>query len=509
MNRDRIQLRHRAALLLIALSLPIWLALPGCARNPVTGRPEAVLTTEKGEVEQGDRYAKEVAEQMRMVSDPALTAYVSALGQRVAKHSPRPNITHHFYVIDMVEPNAFALPGGHIYISRGLLSLVNSEDELATVIGHEIGHVAARHSVSRQTANAPLLPVKIAAGIGGAAASIVSPTVGALISGVGQLPGALAMAAYSRDQEREADELGQQYASEAGFDPEALSSFMHSLAREEELAGNDPNRASFFRSHPTSPSRSTDAAEYAHTLSIAGGQPPPLNRGAFLGKLEGLIVGAAAIDGVFMDDHFMQPELGIGLRLPKDWKMVNSPQAVIAQHQDEKAQLVLQISGEGTDPMQAAREFAKEVRLGSDPTALQISGLPGARAVTDVGRGRERARVHLTWIAHGGMIYRITGAALEATYPAVAGEFDKSASSFHELTDKDRKEIRENRLRVTKGRKGESLEQICERSENAWSVEQTAVSNGIEAVDAPLDQDFLLKIARPEPYKTMPKPAGR
>jgi len=494
-----IALPVRVTLALIATTTFVT-ALPGCARNPVTGRPEAVLTTEQGEIEQGNEAAAMVEEQMGFVDDPALQAYVDGLGQRLASQSPRAHLAHTFHVVRMKEPNAFALPGGHIYVSRGLLALVNSEDELANVIGHEIGHVAARHSVSRQAASAPLAPVRILAGLGGAAASIVSPGIGRIVSGVGQLPGALALAAYSRDQEREADRLGQQYAAAEGFDPEAMASFMNTLAREEELSGSDPNRQSFLQSHPNSPSRSADAIQYATELTIRKVSPPPLTRPRFLEKLVGLPLDQLASEGVFVDDtRFLHPELGFGVTFPAGWETANTPSAVGAIQKDQLGQVVVEIVAEGTDPMEQALLFDREIRLSGSPKRLTIAGLSAVRGECEVGGRGNRMRVEITWIASNERIYRISGVAAHRQFDSLRSTFTTTADSFHLLTGAERAEIRQDRLRVAIARPAEALADFGERTDNRWSVERTAIANELE-VDAPLADGARLKISVAEPY---------
>ena len=259
--------------LVLGLCIGHW----GCARNPVSGRLEAVLTSEDAEIEQGNQLAKLVESEIGLVENPGLDTYLSQLGQRLASHSPRDTITYQFQVANMPEANAFALPGGRIYVSRGLLPLLNSEDELAAVLGHEIGHVAARHSVRRQTASVPLAPLRIATALGGATASIVSPGLGQLVAGLGELPGAFAMAAYSRDQEREADRLGQQIAAAAGFNPMALSVFTETLAREEALSGEPDRRGSFLVGGAPRPARGAAAAPDAGGRSLRNVRLQPKN----------------------------------------------------------------------------------------------------------------------------------------------------------------------------------------------------------------------------------------
>ncbi len=495
---------NRAAAQVAVAGLAALVSLTAaCARNPVTGRPEPVLTSEQREIELGNEAAKQVEEQIGYLDDEALQAYVAQLGQRLARQSPRTGLEHHFHIVRMREPNAFALPGGHVYVSRGLIALVNSEDELATVLGHEIGHVAARHSVSRQAANVPLAPVRILAGLGGAAASIVSPSIGRIVSGVGQLPGALALAAYSREQEREADRLGQQFAAAEGFDPMALSTFMDALAREEEYAGDDPNRRSFLRSHPRSPERARAAVDYANELEVAKTATPPLSRADFLAHLDGLPVGVAASEGVFVDERFLHPELGFALTFPEDWEQVNSPQAVAAVQPEQLGQVVVQIVDEGSDPMESALAFDREVRLDELPKRLEISGLPAAQAEAEVGGRGDRMRVLITWIAHRDRIYQISGASTKRHFQALRSKFVEAADSFHEITDTERAEVMQDRLRVTNVQEGEDLAALGERTANRWSVEETAIANGIGAEDA-LERGMLVKVAIAEPYFAEP-----
>ena len=486
--------------------LPLLLLLvAGCARNPVSGLPEPVLTSEKGEIKQGKESAEWVKAEIGLVEDPELEAYLNELGQRLARHSPRTNIEYRFYVVDMVEPNAFALPGGHIYVSRGLLALINSESELAAILGHEIGHVAARHSVRRQTANAPLIPIQIASAIGGAATAIVSPRLGQIVTHAGQLPGAFAMAAYGREQEQQADELGQQIAAASGFEPEALASILHSLAREEELSGEDPNRTSFLQTHPPSPKRATDAEKYGRDLVRASGQPPIMGRRAFLEKLNGIIIGPDVALGVFVGDEFLHPVLGFAFELPSGWKKTNAPEAVIAEQQHGSGQVNLMIPGHGTDPMVTAQALAKQIRLDAPPQATEIAGLKAARASTRRNGSEGVADVQITWIAYGDLIYRIVGSAEARDFDALRPSLEKSAQSFHALSEEDRKKIKENRLRLVVAAPSEGLEELGRRTGNAWSPAQTAIANGLE-VGSRLQPGRLIKIARPEPFTDRPDP---
>jgi predicted Zn-dependent protease len=479
--------------------LVLLFGILGCARNPVSGRPEPVLTTEESEIAYGNQASRQVAKEIGLVENAELAAYIDSVGQRLASHSPRGNLRYHFQVVEMAEPNAFALPGGHVYVSRGLLSLINTESELAAILGHELGHVAARHSVQRQTASVPLMPLQIASALGAAAAAVVSPALGEMVANAGFMPTAFALAAYSREQERQADRLGQEFAAAAGFDPSAMATFMQTLAREEALSESGGTRTSFLSSHPSSPDRSQDASEFSRNLEMAADQPAPLGRAAFLREFDGILVGTGAGEGVAIGNRFLHPELGIALAFPEGWRIQNLRDAVNARSEDAQAQVTLEIVARGEDPMEAALAFGRELRLDNGPRALEIHGNPAARANLRFAEWGNARRLSLTWIAFDGLIYRFTGISSPQDFPPLLAVFEESADSFHGLLPGERAEVEETRLRLVTPLPGEALESLGERSGNRWSLERTALSNGIEATE-PLDPDHPIKIAHPEPY---------
>ena len=482
--------------LLLVCSIQI---LAACARNPVTGRPEAVLTTERGEIQRGNEAARVVEEQIGLVDDPELRNYLDQLGQSLAAHSPRSQIAYRFEVADMPEANAFALPGGHIYVSRGLLTLVNSEDQLAAVLGHEIAHVAARHSVRKQAASAPLAPLRIAAALGGAAAAIVSPGLGQVVAGIGELPAQFALAAYSREQEREADRIGQEIAAGAGFDPLALSTFNDILIREAALKGGEDQRSAFLLSHPPGPERSVAAREHAQQLAIATRPSGPLDRKTFLEHFTGLVIGEPAAGGVFKDDHFLHPHLGIGFVLPEGWETFNNPRSVLARSPNGKSEIVVEIVAQDESALAAAEALGEIIRFDGSPRAIEIEGLGAAEASAKI-HGRNSVRqLLLTFVAYDGLVYRIAGTVPMAELPEVRPHFTRTAFSFHVLTEAERKEIFENRLEIVRANGSEDLAQLGEKYENQWSLAETALANGVEE-DASLAVGWWVKVARQRPY---------
>ena len=223
------------------------------------------------------------------MQDPELVSYVRAMGQRLAAQSPRKDVTYQFFVADMPEPNAFALPGGYIYVSRGLLALSNSEAELANVIGHEIGHVAARHAAQRQTR---ATGVGIATMLGTILAGVAGGSDAARAAAeLGQAAGAGLIASYGRDQERQADEIGQKLAADTGWDPRAMSSFLATLERDtSDRLGSTP-RPSYLDSHPALGERVQVTAQRAATLTLVAAAPIAKDQRDFYGRLNGILVG--------------------------------------------------------------------------------------------------------------------------------------------------------------------------------------------------------------------------
>jgi predicted Zn-dependent protease len=237
------------------------------AVNPVSGRTEVAVLSADEERQLGMEEAGKVESSMGLVTDPALVAYIQAVGDRVARPSPRRDVAYTFKVVNQPEPNAFALPNGNIYVSRGLLALANSEDELAGVLAHEVVHVAARHTVRSANVAVATSPLRIATGIAGVAAGIIAPRVGEGIMGLGETASEAFMAPYGRSQEREADDVGVELAARAGYDPKGLPGILQALEREEALRRRGPARQSFFDTHPATPER---VRETEHRARVPG-----------------------------------------------------------------------------------------------------------------------------------------------------------------------------------------------------------------------------------------------
>jgi predicted Zn-dependent protease len=467
---DRI--RRLLAPALVALAL-----LAGCSSAPPARdeKPEVILRTEAHDERAGAEAAEQVAAEIGLLENRAITSYVSQVGQQLARHAPRGRFSYKFQVVDQDAPNAFALPGGYIFVSRGLLVLSNSEDQLANVIGHEIVHVARRHAAARQSLMRDIPAIFRYAAMG-------------------------QVASYSRNQEREADRLGQGLSAVAGFDPQGMADFLKNLDYTERLRLGHSRMPGYLDTHPATGERVAAAGARAGSVSWKGQPAGASGRNAYLRRLDGLVVGTASTEGVFAGDRFLHPELGFSMRFPAGWELANTHTAVGAISRRRDGQVFLEFQGEGDDPEQASAEFIEEAREqglrveSSQP--LRIGEFAAFRA-----QGRAATvGVHLTWIAREGAIYRLTGVARGGS-GKLEGIFNNVARSFRPLTSKERASIRETRLRLVPARAEESIAELSQRTGNEWNIQQTAVMNDVFANDR-LEAGRLMKIAVSQPYRS-------
>jgi predicted Zn-dependent protease len=467
------------------LGLTLFLAIEPAAPALAQGgedpgkKPEIVLSTEWDDRRAGEEAAKEVDSFLGLVKAPALEQYVAAVGRRVALHALGGHFDYRFQIVDQEAPNAFALPGGYIFVSRGLLALANSEDELANVLAHEVVHVASRHAAARQ---------HIVRGVPGLLQWLQ----------IGDL------AAYGRDQERVADRLGQEVAAAAGYDPKAMASFLRSLEFAERLRRGASRLPSFLDTHPATGQRVGDA--HARAEGIAWTAVPGIapTREDFLHRLDGLVLGMSAAEGVFRRERFLHPDLGFSLRFPEGWETENTRTAVGARAPDRSAALALEGGGHGVSVEEAAaRYLEKAVSEGFqlvEAGPVPLRGALAYRAVGLVGSPGGTLRVWITWIAHGDDVYRLVGTSLSKRHEPV---FLAVARSFQPLPPEALSGFEEQRLRLATAEPDEAFAALALRTRNRWDVQQTAVMNGLHA-DQPLAGGQLLKIAlleRYEPHK--------
>jgi predicted Zn-dependent protease len=448
------------------------------------------------DVEQGGEVAKMVEQQIGLCSNPKTEDYLKKVGGRLATvvNDKRWNFT--FQIVDQGEPNAFAIPGGGIYVSRGLLALVNREDELAGVLGHEMAHVTERHSAGQQRKGfLPGLlsvPGKIVGGI-------VSEDLGSLINAPIDTLGGAWLSRYSRGQETDADRIGMRTAAQAGYEPQALADILLNLDRDVASQSGQELRFSIFDSHPMPETRLKDIRRRAADLKPAARTPVAADSAALFADLDGLWWGNNPETGVFAKDQFLQPVMGFTITFPAGWKHRNTPQYVISEQPQQEAMLLLGIAGSGLDPEEAGQKFIQKMRSKArlEPVSTRktsIGKFPAFVVIYLDRSGRGATYLQFGWVAMGETTYKLVGLAPERHRETLRN----AALTLRPLTDVERKSVTGKRLRIVSAREAERLEELGARTGNAWSPAYTALANGLET-EAALKEGRLVKIARQEP----------
>jgi len=450
----------------------------------------------KRDIEQGAEVAKLVERQIGLCSLPVTEAYLGEVGKRLVAAANDPRWNFRFQIVDQEEPNSFAVAGGGIYVSRGLLVLLEREDELACVLGHEIAHVTQRHLAREQ--RKAILP-KLFALPGNLVGHVVSENLGALINAPIDVAGGAWLSHYGRRQETEADRIGIRTAAQAGYQPTALADILQRLDRDVNSQSGKERRFSIFDSHPMTAARLKDIQRLSKSLSPAAKALVAADTAALFAKLDGIWCGENPEAGVFHKDQFLQPVIGFTLTLPAGWKHRNTPQYVISMHPNKEAMLLLGLAEPAADPETTGQEFVQQMRARAkiEPVSARkntIGSFPAFLATYIDRSGRTPVYLHFLWVTMAERTYQLIGLAPEQHRETLRD----AALALRPITESERVAVTGKRLRVVAAHRGERLENLGARSGNAWSPAYTALANGLEA-ETTLSEGQLVKIARVEP----------
>jgi predicted Zn-dependent protease len=417
-----------------------------CARNPVTGRQELMLVSEGDELKLGQQTDAEIVQEHGLYNDPRLTPYLNGICQRLGKFSHRPNLNYQLKILDVAVVNAFAVPGGYVYFTRGILATLDNEAELAGVMGHEIGHIAARHS-AQQLSRAQL------AQIGVAVAEVIPG-----ISGLAQLGASMLFLRFSRDNEREADRLGVDYSTKAGYDATQMATFFEALERMN--PGSDRSGLpSWFSTHPSPEDRvqavRARAVDLQRSLNL---QRPRVNKEEYLRTIDGIVFGEDPRQGYVAEGMFFHPDLRFQFAVPADWKVNNTPMQVqmVSKAQDA---VILFSGAKGSSSRDAARTFVAQTKASVIKTdGLDVSGFPSQRLVSDLRTDQGAFRVMSYFIQRENAVYVFHGVTSLNFFQKYQGLFDNTMRQFKELTDPRRIGIQPDRLRIRMTGRADTLE---------------------------------------------------
>jgi predicted Zn-dependent protease len=454
-------------------------AVVACATNPATGQREFSLMSEAQEIQLGQEMDAQVREEMGVYSDQELQRYVESIGQKLARASERPNLPWHFTVVDEPAINAFALPGGYIYITRGILPFLHDEAQLAGVLGHEIGHVTARHSAQQYTK-------ATSAGIGLTLLSIFVPETQPL-QGAAQTALGVLFLKHGRDDERQADQLGVQYTAKTGWNPSGVAGMLRTLARLDEANGSRRGVPNWLSTHPAPAERVVEVEKYVQQVSVSTGTPVR-NEAELLKRVDGIIYGDSPSDGIVRGNQFLHPVLRLALTFPEGWEIQNSATQVVAKAPDRDNYVVLQhVPAQGGSIEQIAQTTMAKAGLRQlKGERSQLNGLDAYLGVYQGNlQGLGNTGIIAAHAAHQGSVYMIAGLAPANQFDEAQRYFESTIRSFRPLSQSEAAAIRPNRIDLYTARSGDTWESLARRSQGAIKPSTLAIMNDHDPADQP------------------------
>ncbi|REJ74193.1 MAG: peptidase M48 [Acidobacteria bacterium] len=448
--------------------------LTSCSVNPATGERELSLVSEAQEIAIGRQNDEAIVAQYGLYPDEEWQRYIQDLGSRLAAASERPDLPWTFRVLDDPLVNAFALPGGFIYITRGILAHLNSEAELVGVLGHEIGHVTARHGASQMS---KAMLAQLGLGVG----AILAPEEAQSYGGLAVAATQLLFLKYGRDDERQADALGVRYSLREGFDARELVGVFETLGRVSAASGRSglPGWAS---THPSS----EDRTERIQALVARSELPPRLEvgRDSYLRRLDGIVFGDNPRHGFFRGSTFLHPDMAFQLEFPEGWQTQNGRQAVVALSPQKDAVVQLTLAA-GDSPQTAANSFFEQqgVLAGQAWSSGYSPDIARGFAVED----QQGQRVVEGWVAHveqGDQLFQLLGYARPNVVAARGPALRASLSSLRPLRERRWLDVQPMRLQVA-------------------AVDRTEPVERVEALRSSIPQDEILLINRLDPGQTL------
>ncbi|MBY8977390.1 M48 family metalloprotease [Rhodobacteraceae bacterium NNCM2] len=478
-------------------SLITAVAVAGCGTSGVRPdqQPETLAARSSSDQKIGDQNHSKIVQQYGgTYKNAKVTNYVTGIGNKLASVSEQPDAKWTFTVLDTPTVNAFALPGGYVYVTRGLLGLAEDEAELAGVLGHEIGHVTAGHSSLRQDRSTAAGVGLLVGSIGLGLLGVGGPAAQSLMT-LGQTAAGGILADYSRGDELDADNLGIRYLAKAGYDPYAQADFLDSLGAASQLdakiagRGYNPNSVDFFASHPANAPRTRQAIQVAEKNGLAVDQNTDRGQARYLSIIDGLPYGDSPDQGFVDGRNFSHPKLRFAFSAPPGFAITNSSNAVVARG----PQNALFIMDGGKDPGGDLTNYikngwvpalAKQTRVGQlrQLQSTKINGLPAALGILPMAVKGGTADVELVAIRLNGTVYRFTGIVPRGSN--LLPEIDQAARSFRQLSAAEARNLKGKQIKVVTVGRGDTVASLSKRMKvDQFAEERFLVLNGMKAGD--------------------------
>jgi predicted Zn-dependent protease len=478
---------------IVAQMLLVYLLINSCAKNPVTGRNDFMLMSKGQEVAMGKQSDPEIVSFFGIYDDAKLQKFISEKGQQMAAISHRKDLKYEFKVVDSPVVNAFAVPGGYVYFTRGIMAHFNNEAEFAGVLGHEIGHITARHS-AKQYSNAQLAQIGLVAG------SLISPEF-AQMAELASTGVQLLFLKFGRDAETQSDKLGVEYSTKIGYDAKEMAGFFEVLDRIGKSSGGE-EVPTFLSTHPNPADREKKVAKEAEKWKgKASAAELKVNRDSYLRMIDGIMYGDDPKQGFVENNMFYHPVLKFQFPVPSQWQLQNTPQQVQMGEPNGKALMLLALA-KGNSLEAAAQSILQQNSLAAvESKRDNVNGLPAIIMVADqqAQQGQQqqqqaqRVRTLIYLIQYGENIYGMIGASSLTDFNSFAPLFQNTMSGFSILTDQDKINRQAKRIKIQTVQNSGTLEQaLTSFGMTGKTVNELAILNGME-LNERVEKGMLIK----------------
>ncbi len=481
------KIRFRAGVPVLAT---VFLLLSSCVTNPITGKKNLVLISEDQEIQMGKEADPQIIAQYGLYPNQTLQNFINEKGKKMGAISHRPNLDYQFRVLDSPVVNAFAVPGGYVYFTRGIMAYLNDEAQFAGVLGHEIGHIAARHTARAQSKQILFQGVLVAG-------MAVSPDL-AQFSDLSQEALGLLFLKFSRDNETEADHLGVEYSTKIGYNAHEMADFFQTLKRVTDSGGG--SLPTFLSTHPDPANRYKKVNEWATEEQASLDKSKlQVNRDAYLRLVDGLVYGEDPRQGFVENGVFYHPELKFQFPIPTDWMTQNSPADFRMAPKDGKALMILALA-DGATLDEAVQKVVQDNNLSVvDSKRQTVNGFPAQVVLADLvdaQNPQQVIRLLTYFIQDGKTIYKFHGMALSADYPNYAPLFVNTMSGFKRLTDPNKLNRQPELLKVATVSKTATVRETLQSLKiPADRLDEFAIVNGMD-LNGTVQAGTLIKVLK-------------
>ncbi|MBA9076327.1 M48 family metalloprotease [Rufibacter quisquiliarum] len=481
--------------IIYSAAIAVTLLFNSCATNPVTGKRDVSFVSEGQELAMGQEADPQIVAQYGLVQNPTLQKFIQEKGQQMAAVSHRPNLKYEFKIVDSPILNAFAVPGGYVYFTRGIMAHFNNEAQFAGVLGHEIGHITARHSAQQQT-KAIITQGVLLGGM------IAFPDLAQFGDLAGQ-GASLLFLKFGRDDERQSDELGVEYSTKIGYNAHEMADFFQTLARQGQQAGQG-EIPEWQSTHPNPTNRYSTVHQLADQWQqkVTGSQFA-VNRDSYLRMIDGLVYGEDPKQGFVENSIFYHPELKFQFPIPANWQYQNTPQQVQMAPKDGKALMFLRLA-QGTSLEAAAQQMVQANQLQViESKQVTVNGLPALALIGQQTPPQDQQQTQQQqapiqalsyFIQYGGNIYNLTGVTAATDFNTYFPSFSNTMQNFRQLTDPEKINRKPEVVSIKKVTRDATLSQAL-KSFNMPDkrLEELAILNGM-TLTAKVSAGTLIKV---------------